>query len=174
MCSDKTMGNWHNLNLQVFEGLIKRATRVICLNENLSDEKVEIMKSLRSDFIVINNTFQQLKGDRGMLFDSKWKLIANAQSLLQSGKRLWISSTMSATQTDTLHAMFTKAGFKGVCVTKNTSKTITRDIGKNINTIMGDLGTSSTRPLSVSESTKATTGHLSLHKIVLRLACFCD
>ncbi|KAF9535891.1 hypothetical protein EC957_001762, partial [Mortierella hygrophila] len=64
MCSDKTHGNMHNLNLQFFERLIRKSTRVICLDADLCDEEVEIMKSLRSDFIVINNTFQQQKDDK--------------------------------------------------------------------------------------------------------------
>ncbi|KAG0364661.1 hypothetical protein BGX24_004509, partial [Mortierella sp. AD032] len=73
MCSDKTHGNMHNLNLQVFERLIRRATRVIALDADLCDEEVEIMKSLRirGDFIVWNNTFQQQKDDNVVLFSSK-------------------------------------------------------------------------------------------------------
>ncbi|KAF9183453.1 hypothetical protein BGZ51_004027 [Haplosporangium sp. Z 767] len=75
MCGDKTMGNMHNLNLQIFERLIRRATRAICLDAHLNNEEVDILKSMRSDFHVINNTFQQQKGDKVIMFDSKWKLI---------------------------------------------------------------------------------------------------
>ncbi|KAF9183452.1 hypothetical protein BGZ51_004026 [Haplosporangium sp. Z 767] len=46
---------------------------------------------------------------------------------------------MSAKCIEALHAAFKKAGFKGICVTKNTSESAKRDIGKNINTIMADL-----------------------------------
>lgn len=66
------------------------------------------MKSLRSDFVVINNTFQQQKDENVVLFDSKWKLIEEALDLLRARKRLWISSTMSAICTEALHAMLTK------------------------------------------------------------------
>ncbi|KAK3814855.1 MAG: hypothetical protein JOS17DRAFT_839563 [Linnemannia elongata] len=130
MCSDKTHGNMHNLNLQVFERLIQRATRVICLDADLSDEEVEIMKSLRSDFIVINNTFQQQKDDNVVLFDSKWKLIEEALDLLRTCKRLC---------TEALHAMLTKAGFKGKCVTKNVDEAFKRNASKDINNVMADL-----------------------------------
>ncbi|KAK3809698.1 MAG: origin of replication binding protein-domain-containing protein [Linnemannia elongata] len=139
MCSDKTHGNMHNLNLQVFERLIQRATRVICLDADLSDEEVEIMKSLRSDFIVINNTFQRQKDDKVVLFDDKMKLLAVTKDLLRDGKRVCISSTMSAKVTETLHAILTEAGFKGVCVTMNTPESVKKDISKNINTTMADL-----------------------------------
>lgn len=97
------------------------------------------MKSLRSDFIVINNTFQQLKGDNIVLFESKWKLIEEALDLLRARKRLWISSTMSARCTEALHAILTKAGFKGECVTKNVDDAFKRDTSKDINNIMADL-----------------------------------
>ncbi|KAK3834994.1 MAG: origin of replication binding protein-domain-containing protein [Linnemannia gamsii] len=139
MCSDKTHGNKHNLNLQVFERLIQRATRVICLDADLSDEEVEIMKSLRSDFIVWNNTFQQQKDDNVVLFDSKMKLIQEALDLLRLHKRLWISSTMSARCTEALHAMLTKAGYKGKCVTKNVDEAFKRDASKDINNVMAGL-----------------------------------
>ncbi|KAG0247239.1 hypothetical protein BG011_001831, partial [Mortierella polycephala] len=139
MCSDKAMGNMHNLSLQIFERLIQRATRVICLDADLSNEEVNILKSMRSNFHVISNTFQQQKDDKVTIFESKWKLIVEAQDLLRARKRLWISSTMSAKCTEALDAMLTKAGFKGRCVTKNTSESEKRDIGKNINTIMADL-----------------------------------
>ncbi|KAI1287187.1 hypothetical protein EDD11_010412, partial [Mortierella claussenii] len=85
MCSDKTHGNMHNLNLQMFERLIRRPTRVIGLDADLSNEEIEIMKSLRSDFCVINNMFQQQKDDKVVLFDSKWKLIEKALELLRAG-----------------------------------------------------------------------------------------
>lgn len=61
------------------------------------------------------------------------------QDLLQAGKCLFISSTTSAKSTEALHSLLTKAGYKGVCVTKNTEESMKRDIGKNINTIMADL-----------------------------------
>ncbi|KAF9090088.1 hypothetical protein BGX29_011678 [Mortierella sp. GBA35] len=139
MCSDKTHGNMHNLNLQVFERLIKRAARVIALDADLCDEEVEIMKSLRSDFIVWNNTFQQQKDDNVVLFGSKMKLIDEAVELLRDRKRLWISSTMSARCTEALHATLTEAGFKGECLTKNTNEAFKRDTSKDINNVMADL-----------------------------------
>ncbi|GJJ75201.1 hypothetical protein EMPS_07559 [Entomortierella parvispora] len=139
MCSDKTMGNVHNLNLQVFELLIRRAKRVICLDADLCEEEVEIMKSLRSDFVVIDNTFQQQKDDKVVLFTDKLKLIKEALELLKAGKRLWISSTMSAENTEAVHAEFEKAEFKGVCVTKNTPESVKKDVGRSINTIMKGL-----------------------------------
>ncbi|KAF9176366.1 hypothetical protein BGZ50_000910, partial [Haplosporangium sp. Z 11] len=49
MCSNKTHSNMHNLNLQAFGRLIQRVTRVICLDADLSNEEIEIMKSLRND-----------------------------------------------------------------------------------------------------------------------------
>ncbi|KAF9177502.1 hypothetical protein BGZ51_008515 [Haplosporangium sp. Z 767] len=133
------MGNRHDLNVQFFELLNKEATRVIGLDADLCSEDVDIMKSLRSDFLVINNTFQHQKDDKVVLFDSKVKLIAEAQDLLRAGKRLWISSTMSAKCNEALDAMLIEAGFKGECVTKNTEESKKRDIGKNINTVMIDL-----------------------------------
>ncbi|KAF9969243.1 hypothetical protein BGZ73_008505 [Actinomortierella ambigua] len=113
MCSDKTMGNRHDLNMQFFELLIKEATRVIGLDADVCNGDVDIMKSLRSDFLIINNTFQHQKDDKVVLFDSKGKLITEAQELLQAGKRLWISSTMSADCTEALDAILIEAGFKG-------------------------------------------------------------
>ncbi|KAK3832366.1 MAG: hypothetical protein J3R72DRAFT_515406 [Linnemannia gamsii] len=139
MCSDKTHGDMHNINLQFFDRFIRRATRVIGLDADLCDEEVEIMKSLRSDFIVINNTFQQQKDDKVVLFNDKMKLIAVMKDLLRDGKRVYISSTMSAKLTETLHAVLTDAKFKGVCVTKNTPESVKKDISKNINTTMADL-----------------------------------
>ncbi|KAF9899957.1 hypothetical protein EC991_008115 [Linnemannia zychae] len=139
MCSDKTHGDMHNTNFQFFDRLIRRATRVIGLDADLCDEEVDIMRRLRSDFIVWNNTFQQQKDDKVVLFDSKMKLIAVMKDLLRDGKRLYISSTMSAKLTETLHAVLTAAKFKGVCVTKNTPESVKKDISKNINTIMADL-----------------------------------
>ncbi|KAF9189608.1 hypothetical protein BGZ51_009427 [Haplosporangium sp. Z 767] len=106
---------------------------------DLSNEEVDILKSMRSDFHVISNTFQQQKDNKVTIFESKWKLIVEAQDLLRACKRLWISSTMSAKCTEILDAMLTKAGFKGRYVTKNTSESEKRDIGMNINTIMADL-----------------------------------
>ncbi|KAG0061247.1 hypothetical protein BGZ89_011620 [Linnemannia elongata] len=50
------------------------------------------MKSLRSDFIVINNTFQQQKDDKAVLFDDKMNLIAVTNDLLRDGKRVCISN----------------------------------------------------------------------------------
>ncbi|KAF8922965.1 hypothetical protein BGZ58_003530 [Dissophora ornata] len=139
MCSDKTHGNMHNLNLQVFERLIQRATRVICLDADLCNEEIEVMKSLRRDFRVIDNTFQQQKDDKVVLFDSKWTLIEEALKQLRDKKKLYISSTMSAGRTDALDKILTKAGFNGVCVTKNSDETFKRCIGKDINNIMTDL-----------------------------------
>ncbi|KAF8932655.1 hypothetical protein BGZ47_011263, partial [Haplosporangium gracile] len=139
MCSDKTHGDMHNINLQFFDRFIRRATRVIGLDADLCDEEFEIMKSLRSDFIVVNNTFQQQKDDKVVLFDDKMKLIAVMKDLLRDGKRVYISSTMSAKLTETLHAVLTDAKFKGVCVTKNTPESVKKDISKNINTTMADL-----------------------------------
>ncbi|KAG0247463.1 hypothetical protein BG011_001446 [Mortierella polycephala] len=129
----------HDLNPRVFERLTRRATRVICLDADLSNEEIEIMKSLRSDFIVINNTFQQQKDDKVVLFDEKMKLMAEVYDMLRAGKRLWISSTMSAPRTEALHAMLTKAGFKGECVTKDTSEAMKQDTAKNINIALADL-----------------------------------
>ncbi|KAF9544600.1 hypothetical protein EC957_011815 [Mortierella hygrophila] len=128
-----------NTILILDERLIRKATRVICLDADICDEEVEIMKSLRSDFIVINNTFQQQKDDKVVLFDDKMKLIAVTKNLLRDGKRVCISSTMSAKLTETLHAVLTEAGFKGVCVTKNIPESVKKDISKNINTTMADL-----------------------------------
>lgn len=139
MCSDKTHGNMHNLNLQIFERLIRRAKRVICLDADLGNEEIEIMKSLRSDFLVIDNTFRQQKDDKVVLFDDMWKLIKEVLVLLKARKRLYISSTMSAKWTEALDAMLTEEGFRGECMTKNTEEEKKRDIGKNINDTMTDL-----------------------------------
>jgi hypothetical protein len=139
MCSDKTMGNKHSLNLQFFEMLIQTASRVICLDADVTNAEVDIMKSIRSDFHVINNTFQQQKDDKVVLFDSKEVLIAKIQELLQARKRLWISTTMSAARTEALHNILAAAGYNGMCVTKNTPECEKLDIGKNINDIMTDL-----------------------------------
>lgn len=106
---------------------------MIRLDAHLCEEEVEITKSLRSDFLVIDNTFQQQKDKKVVLFEDMMKLIKEAQKLLQDGKRLWISSTMSGTKVETVHAVFEKAGFKGVCVTKNTPESEKKDIGRNIN-----------------------------------------
>ncbi|KAG0285367.1 hypothetical protein BGZ97_007830 [Linnemannia gamsii] len=139
MCSDKTHGKMHNLNLHVFKRLIERATRVIALDADLCDEEVDIMKSLRRDFKVWNNTFQQQKDDKVVLFDDKMKLVHEILDLLRRGKRLWISSTMSARCTEALHAMLTKAGYKGECVTKNVDEAFKRDTSRDINNVMADL-----------------------------------
>ncbi|KAF9536450.1 hypothetical protein EC957_010929, partial [Mortierella hygrophila] len=139
MCSDKTHGKMHDINIQVFNRLIERATRVIALDADLCDEEVDIMTSLRSDFKVINNTFQQQKDDKVVLFNDKMKLIDVMKDLLRDGNRLYISSTMSAKTTETLHAVLTAAKFKGECVTGNTPESVKKDISKNINTTMADL-----------------------------------
>ncbi|KAF9083814.1 hypothetical protein BGX23_011090 [Mortierella sp. AD031] len=129
----------YKLNLKFYcEDTILILDEVSSLIKQINEE-IEIMKSLRSDFHVINNTFQQQKDDSVVLFDSELKLIEEALDLLRARKRLWISSTMSARCTEALHAMFTKAGFKGECVTKNTDEAFKRDISKDINDVMADL-----------------------------------
>lgn len=127
--SGKPMRNVHSRNLQVFQRLIERATRVICLDADLCQEEIDIMKTLRGDLVLINNTFQQQKGDNVVLFSDKLRQIAEVQRMLKAGEQLWISSTMSARKTEALYATLEKAGFDGVCVTKNTSESVKRDVG---------------------------------------------
>ncbi|KAF9536637.1 hypothetical protein EC957_010258 [Mortierella hygrophila] len=139
MCSDKTMGNKHGLNLLFFEMLIRTASRVICLDADVTDAEVDIMKSLRSDFHVTNNTFQQQKDDTVVLFDSLDMLVIKVQELLKDRKRIWISTTMSAERAEALHNTLTAAGRNGMCITKDTQECEKQDASKNINDIMTDL-----------------------------------
>ncbi|KAF9181122.1 hypothetical protein BGZ50_005725 [Haplosporangium sp. Z 11] len=133
------MGSMHNLNLQIFERLIRNVTRVVCLDSDLSIEEVDILRRLHSDVHIINNTFQQQKDDKVRMLDSKWRLIAEAQQLLRAHKRLWTSSTMSAACTEALHAVFEKPGFRDVCVIKNTSENMKWDVETNTSIIMRNL-----------------------------------
>ncbi|KAK3823816.1 MAG: hypothetical protein J3R72DRAFT_497082 [Linnemannia gamsii] len=91
MCSDKTKGNKHGLNLLFFDMLIRT---VICLDADVTDTEVDIMKSLRSEFHVINNTFQQ-KDDKVVLFDPQEVLIIKVHEFMQPRKHIWISTTIN-------------------------------------------------------------------------------
>ncbi|KAG0367725.1 hypothetical protein BGX24_003110 [Mortierella sp. AD032] len=46
---------------------------------------------------------------------------------------------MSARCTEALHAMLTKSGYKGKCVTKNVDEAFKRDASRDINNVMADL-----------------------------------
>ncbi|KAG0248749.1 hypothetical protein BG011_009935 [Mortierella polycephala] len=76
------MGNMHNLNLQFFERLIRKATRITCLDTDLSNEEVDILRSMRSDVHVINNTFQQQKDDKNASESAKRDIIKNINTFM--------------------------------------------------------------------------------------------
>ncbi|KAF9182558.1 hypothetical protein BGZ51_004678 [Haplosporangium sp. Z 767] len=108
MTSTTAMGNMHDMNNQFLREFIKGISRVICLDADLSNEAVQLLKSLRSDVI----------------------------DLLHDGKRVWISSTLSADNTEKLHLQLQKEGFHGMRVTANTLASDKRNIIKNINTLI--------------------------------------
>ncbi|KAG0351782.1 hypothetical protein BGZ54_003101 [Gamsiella multidivaricata] len=58
---------------------------------------------------------------------------------LQGGKRLWISSTFSAHKTNIMHEQLRKLGFKGMCITVESTDYAKSDMAKNINTLMSGL-----------------------------------
>ncbi|KAF9436807.1 hypothetical protein BGZ76_002889 [Entomortierella beljakovae] len=140
MTSTMTMDDMHDVNNQVLREFIKGVSRVVCLDADLTNDNVQFMKkSRRNDVHVIHNTFKARDGDQVMMYETEQLLKLKVLDLLQDGKRIWISSTHSAENTEALHQMLQEKGFHGMCVTKNTSEADKRDIVKNINTHMANL-----------------------------------
>ena len=139
MTSTTTMGDHHDLNNDILPEFIRGVSRVICLDADLTNEEVQLVKSLRDDVYVIHNTFKPQDGDRVMLYESESLLIQKVFDWPRCGKRIWISSTLSANSTESLHLQLQKEGFNGLCVTKNTAESEKQDIAKNINTVMTGL-----------------------------------
>ncbi|KAF8949091.1 hypothetical protein BGZ46_005207, partial [Entomortierella lignicola] len=139
MTSTMTMDDMHDVNNQVLREFIKGVSRVICLDADLTNDDVQFVKSQRNDVHVIHNTFKAQDGDQVMMYETEQLLKLKVLDLLQGGKRIWISSTHSAENTEALHQMLQEKGFHGMCVTKNTSEADKRDIVKNINTHMANL-----------------------------------
>ncbi|KAF9549518.1 hypothetical protein EC957_003468 [Mortierella hygrophila] len=64
MTSTSTMGHNHDYNNQILCEFIKGVSRVICLDADLTNRDVQLVKSLRNDVHVIHNTFKPQEGDR--------------------------------------------------------------------------------------------------------------
>ncbi|KAG0287703.1 hypothetical protein BGZ98_004533, partial [Dissophora globulifera] len=140
MTSKTTMGDRHDLNNVVLKALIEGASRVICFDADLTNEDVQLVKSLRDDDVqVIHNVFKPQDGDQVILYETKAQLQVDVCDMMHGGKRVWISSTLSAKRTRAIHRDLKDKGFRGVCVTKDTSESIKRNVAENINTIIADL-----------------------------------
>ncbi|KAI7822705.1 origin of replication binding protein-domain-containing protein [Gamsiella multidivaricata] len=71
MTSVTTMGDMHDLNGQILREFIKGVTRVVCLDADLTNDEVQLVKSLRDDVHVIHNTFKPQEGDQVMMYESE-------------------------------------------------------------------------------------------------------
>ncbi|KAG0302374.1 hypothetical protein BGZ98_007577 [Dissophora globulifera] len=139
MCSTTTMGDKHGLNSKMLQEYIRSATRVIGLDADLGNSEVALVKSLRSDVHVIHNTFRSQVGDQLVMYESESLLLVKMLELLKVGKRVWITSTLSANATVALHQQLFSQKFRGASVTKNTPESDKRDIAANINSTIANL-----------------------------------
>ncbi|KAF9998926.1 hypothetical protein BGZ80_006686 [Entomortierella chlamydospora] len=139
MTSTTTMGDKHDLNNEMLPEFIQGVSRVICLDDDLTNEEVQLVMSLRDDVHVIHNIFKSQDGDKVLLYESESLLMQDMHDLLGNKKCMWISSTLSANSTESLHLQLEEEGSRGVCVTSKTSEDDKHDITQNINTIMADL-----------------------------------
>lgn len=153
MTSTSTMGRNHDYNNQMLREFIKGVSRVICLDADLTDRDVKLVKSLRDDVHVIHNTFKPQAGHRVVMHKNKKSLISKLVDLLHRKKRIWISSTLSAECTETLHKQLEEAGFYGKCVTSLTDDIEKRAISENINTVIASCQYLSIHQPSVLAST---------------------
>ncbi|KAF9176548.1 hypothetical protein BGZ49_006172, partial [Haplosporangium sp. Z 27] len=133
MNSRETMGDKLELNNQILRGLIAGATRVICLDADLTNEDVQLVKSLRNDVVVVHNQFKAQEGDKVVMYEKKSLLISDIMERLRSGERVWISSTLSADTTKSLHEYLRDAGFNGKFITGDSDEDDKRYISQNIN-----------------------------------------
>ncbi|KAG0246947.1 hypothetical protein BG011_002245, partial [Mortierella polycephala] len=133
------MGDKQEYNNIIFREFIKGVSKVVCLDADLTNQDVQLVKSLRDDVQVIHNTFKPQEGDQVLLYETEGLLTNKVVDLLQEGKCVWISSTQSAENTEALHMLLKGLGFRGECVTKNRPESEKQDIATNINTIMADL-----------------------------------
>ncbi|KAF9998793.1 hypothetical protein BGZ80_004639 [Entomortierella chlamydospora] len=133
------MGNKHDYNNEMLREFIKRVSRVICLDADLTNDDVQLVKSLRNDVRVIHNTFKLQEGDQVVMYEKKSLLTLKVIELLKEGKRIWISSTLSAERTETLHRQLQQEGFRGECITSNTVDDIKKHAAENINKAIADL-----------------------------------
>ncbi|KAF8964309.1 hypothetical protein BGZ46_000793 [Entomortierella lignicola] len=139
MLSTTTMGYNHDYNNQVLREFVRGASRVIALDADLSNDEVQLVKSLRNDVHVIHNTFKSQEGDRVEIYESEVLLKRKVLNLLQNHKRIWISSTHSALNTEALHKFLEENEFNGKCVTGDTSEEVKCNITKNINSCIVNL-----------------------------------
>ncbi|KAF8920947.1 hypothetical protein BGZ58_004207, partial [Dissophora ornata] len=139
MTSTSTMGDSHDYNNQTLRAFIKGVSRVICLDADLTNEDVQLVKSLRNDVLVIHNTVKPQEGDQVIMYETKKLLTLKVVELLHAGKRIWISSTRRAESAEALHSQLQEEGFHGKCVTSNSSPDVKSDTAKNINALMEDL-----------------------------------
>ncbi|KAI8596262.1 hypothetical protein EDD21DRAFT_422649 [Dissophora ornata] len=140
MTSTETMKERHDLSNQVLRAFIQGVERVICLDADMSNDDVNYVKTLRDDDVhVIHNTFQPQKGDQVVMYQSSDVLNDEIVNSMQGGKCIWISCTFSAHKTITIHEQFRKLGFKGMCITVDSSDSEKSDMAKNINTLMTGL-----------------------------------
>ncbi|KAF9910909.1 hypothetical protein BX616_010754 [Lobosporangium transversale] len=139
MTSVGTMKGRHGANNQVLEELMRKSKRVIALDADVTDREAEIIKSVRSDVFVIHNTFKPQQGHQVVCFQHKEVLESHVIDLVKSGHKVWISTTHSAEDAETLHKTLQKMGRRGVCITKNTSDADKIGISQNINKIVLDL-----------------------------------
>ncbi|KAI8599788.1 origin of replication binding protein-domain-containing protein [Dissophora ornata] len=138
MTSSFTMGDNHDYNNQMLREFIKGVSRVICLDADLTNDDVQLVRRLRNDVLVIHNTFKPQEGDHVLMYETKSLLTLKVIDLLRRGNRIWISSTLSAERTEALHRQLQKEGFRGECVTSNSSPEDKRDYAKNINALLED------------------------------------
>ncbi|KAF9196902.1 hypothetical protein BGZ49_002671 [Haplosporangium sp. Z 27] len=111
MTSHVTMGDKIGINNKILCSLIKGATRVVCLDADLTNEDVQIIKNLRNDVVVIHNEYKPQKGDRVVIAD----------------------------KTNAMHEELLKMRFKGKCITGDSGEEEKRHISQYINEVMWDL-----------------------------------
>ncbi|KAG0003472.1 hypothetical protein BGZ79_000806, partial [Entomortierella chlamydospora] len=136
--TSKTMGDKRDINNEILCTLIKGATRVICLDADLTNEDVQIIKSLRNDVHVIHNQFRPQEGDQVVMYEKKSLLTSDLIQLLRDHKRVWISCTLSADAAKSLHRNLLLLGFNGKCITGDSDEDEKHYISQNIDTL-GEL-----------------------------------
>ncbi|KAI7815988.1 hypothetical protein BC939DRAFT_470745 [Gamsiella multidivaricata] len=133
MTSKSTMGDKHDMNNVALNALIEGVARVVCFDADLTNEDVQLVKSLRDDVQVIHNMAKPQDGDNVMMYETKPQLQVEICDLMCKGNRIWISSTLSAKRSMAIHRDLASKGYRGMCITRNIPESEKRYVAENIN-----------------------------------------
>ncbi|KAF9407757.1 hypothetical protein BGZ76_005995, partial [Entomortierella beljakovae] len=135
--NSKTMSQKKGPVMTIFEQFLRLSHRVIVLDADLTNAHTEILKEYRNDLYIVNNDYEAHAGNVFEFHSSERQLQDRiVDALGKEGKRLWICSTHSAKHTAALHRALNEKGFRGKCMTANTSEPVKRDTIKEISTVL--------------------------------------